>query len=132
MTAYIAKANHMMDTLAAARKALNEGEVILMVLSGLGIDYDTFVTSITMRFDSSMSSINLQSMLLDQELRMGSFARVGGSISNVNVVNSPNKGKGGDIKYGSCQVCLNKGHSALNCYNRLNIAKSPPPSTNIG
>lgn len=55
MLAYIAKENRMNDTLATAGEIVSEGEVILTILGGLGMEYEVFVTLVTTRLDPSMT-----------------------------------------------------------------------------
>lgn len=68
MPDYIANANHLLDTLAMAGEPLSQSDIVLTVLGGLGVEYEPFVTSITTRYDSAMTFIDLQALLLDQVL----------------------------------------------------------------
>lgn len=60
MTEYIAHANCTVDTLATTGVKLTDGEIILIVLGGLGPEYEAFVTSITTWFDPSMTFVDFR------------------------------------------------------------------------
>lgn len=66
MQEYIVRSNCMIDALATADEKLQQGDIILTVLGGLGPEYDAFVTSVTTQFDPSMSFVDLQALLLDK------------------------------------------------------------------
>lgn len=48
---------------------MKESEVILIARGGLTEDYESFVTSITTRFDHSMTFSSLCELLMDQKMR---------------------------------------------------------------
>ena len=59
----------LVDTLAATAHALNVFEIILFLLAGLGFEYDSFATSVTIRVDP-FSIDELYGHLLAHELRL--------------------------------------------------------------
>lgn len=63
----------MVDSLAMVGEKLEQGDIILIVLGGLGLEYDTFVTSITTHFDPLTTFVDLHALLLDQELRLSAM-----------------------------------------------------------
>lgn len=65
MTEYIAYANRMVDTLATIGDRLTDGEIILTIMGGLGLEYEAFVASMTTCFDPSMSFVDLQALFLN-------------------------------------------------------------------
>lgn len=91
------------------------------------------MTSITTRFDYSMSFVNLKHLLMDYEMQY--LATV--SKIEVNVVMKSKN----EAKFIQCQKCSKKGHAAANYYSRLNfirfstnlnVANLPHgPSTNV-
>lgn len=109
------------DELATIGETLKESEVILITLGALNDDYESFVTSITTRFDHSMTFSSLCELLMDHEMRLRWKVN---PLSSTGFVNAVVKGESrSDFK---CQIFLRKGHSALNCHNRINLTCFPP------
>ena len=59
----------LVDTLAAIDQALNEFEIVSFLLAGLGLDYDSSLTSVTTRVDP-LSIEDLYRHLLAHEIRL--------------------------------------------------------------
>ena len=66
---YFPQFTTLVDTLAATVHALNDFEITLFLLAGLGSEYDFFVTSVTTRVDS-LTIDELNGHLLAHELRL--------------------------------------------------------------
>lgn len=142
---YYQKVKGIADTLAAIGEPLKEQEVIAYLLTGLGPDYDSLITSF-MTCETLMNLSELYSHLTSHELRQGSNT----STTQINIVLSANQahlacGYNGHIQ-GSvrgrgqntnrdrgrnarecdhrgpsssnkpiCQVCEKRGHTAIRC-----------------
>lgn len=132
MEEFVTKVSVIKDALAATGEPLKESEVILITLGALGDEFESFVTSITTKYDSSMTFAGLCELLMDHEMRLQK-SQPSASLSVNTAVKSYSK------KYEvaettpaqsktelRCQICSRKGHSALNCYNRLNITQFKP------
>jgi len=108
------------DKLAAAGEKISDSQIILLTLGGFGTDYQSFITSITTRFDKNMTFSTFKSLLIDFDLQF-SPSRL---EANVAV-----KNKSDDRRDKSfCQICSKKGHGAKDCYHRVNFRKFLPIS----
>lgn len=67
MEEFMTKISVLKGALAATDKQLKEFEVILITLGALNEGYDSFVTSVTTRFDPGMTFASLCELLMDQE-----------------------------------------------------------------
>lgn len=67
MEEYISQITVLKDALAATGEHLKETYIILIALGGPSMEYESFVTTITTRFDHSMSFSTLCELLLDQD-----------------------------------------------------------------
>lgn len=65
MADYIA---HVRSLHISIREKIPESEVVLTVIGGLGVGYESLVTSLTTKLDHSMMFVNLQAILMDHEL----------------------------------------------------------------
>lgn len=94
--------------------ALDDGELILIALNGLGSSYEAFVAAQSGRTDE-ISFAAFQGMLQAHEER---FARSpsSGMIPMANFVSNNTV---------ICQICLKKGHSAIACFNWHNKTRFP-------
>lgn len=125
MEEFITKISILKDALATTGDILKEAEVILIALGALDDEYEAFVTSITTRFDPTMTFATLCELLMDQEINPLSLAQ------SVNAVVKPESrptqsvspSPKSDLKY---QICQRKVHSALNYYNKINLSHFPP------
>lgn len=83
------------------------------------------MTSVTTRYDPKLIFSELGELLMDQELRMNARNTVSRNLESgeLNVVTKTNAGSKYDVR---CQICLRKGHGAIDCYNRINLSKFPP------
>lgn len=125
MSQYLQNISIAKDKLASAGEKLRDSQIILIALGGLGPEYKLFVTSITTRFDHSMSFTQLQQLLMDYDLQEKQSA-----IVEANMVNKSTKSEEKNIGTISqsqpCQICSRKGHGTINCFNRANFIRFPP------
>lgn len=121
MSEYLKRICVLKDKLAAAGDKLKDSQVILIALGGLGPEFQSFVTSITMRFDHSMTFPNLQQLLMDHELRIAPAQAT--TTIEANIVTRPRSDSG---RLKACQICSKKGHGDIDCYNRFNATRFPP------
>lgn len=131
MSAYIDHVCGILDSLVVVGEVFNESKVILIVVDGLGPEYASFATSLKMKFDHSLTFVDLQSMLTDIDIDID-IVDSSNAISTpliANVVACYDFSKLGvmvDAKLVPCQICNRKGHGAVNCYNRFNARRFPP------
>lgn len=110
----------------------------MITLGRLNDEYESFVTSITTRYDPSLTFSELCELLMDHEMRKinskssnitpaVNFAAKTATYASNRTQSFPNKmytqGSKSEIK---CQICSRKGHGVADCYNRLNISRFPP------
>lgn len=69
MSEYLLKAKSIADQLAIASKPLDDDDLILYILGGLGPNYGPFVTSIIAR-DAHIRLSDLHGLLLSEEIRV--------------------------------------------------------------
>lgn len=132
MEGFITKVPVLKDALATTGETLKESEVILITLGTLGDEYEAFVSSITTRYGLVMTFASLCELLMDQEIWIQKNHLL--NPVSVNAVVKFDSKKSGSPRSVSptpksdirCQICNKKVHSALNCYNRLNISRFPP------
>lgn len=139
MEDFLTKISILKDAIAATGEHLKESEIILITLGTLGDGYESFVTSVTMRYDHSMTFSGLCELLMDQEMRVQRSQSILNNLF-VNVVTKfvPRGGFSQSKKAEIvcqicgcttdllCQICGRKCHSAVDCYNRLNLSRFPP------
>ncbi|KAF6158543.1 hypothetical protein GIB67_040057 [Kingdonia uniflora] len=66
---YLLKIKGIVDQLASIGKVVDEKDLILHVLRGLGLEYTAFITSITTR-STAISLTDLHGMFLSHEIRL--------------------------------------------------------------
>lgn len=115
MMEYLTHVRLLLGSLIAVGENLSQSEIIIAVIGGLGIESESFVQSITTKFDHSMTNIDLQSLLMDKEM---SHPLEIPSLPSINLVSSD--AFNSDVKLVSCQICNKKGHGTLNCYGQFN------------
>ena len=123
---YIAEINNLVEALCIAGKKIEDEDLVLLVVAGLGDEYESLIQNITVRRDT-ITYKEVKSMFMDVEVRK-SRSNIKNPLS-ANVVEaekSHSKQGKNSIKSTPCQICNIKGHGALNCYHRLNLTKYPP------
>ena len=73
MSDYLQKKITIADNLAAIAKPISDSDLASSLLSGLGSDYEAFITSMTTHLDA-LSIDDLTSFLLFQEVRLEDVA----------------------------------------------------------
>lgn len=63
-----ARAGALHDQMVAIGEIISKPEMVLIVVEGLRRDYESLVTSITTRFDGSVTFLDLQAMLMDHDM----------------------------------------------------------------
>ncbi|KAI0489264.1 hypothetical protein KFK09_029106 [Dendrobium nobile] len=131
MTQYLAEIKTLVDQIAAAGSKVDTEDVILYILNGLPISYQSFKTAIrTMLHPISLDQ--LYPLLLSEEINLASDALRNTSTTDPSLALYANRGKFRKNKPKNqnaasssarnsasqnifCQICLKKGHSAPNC-----------------
>lgn len=124
-TEYISEINQLLEGLSVAGKKMEDSDLVLLILAGLDDEYEALIQNVTSRRED-VTYRELKAMFMDIEIRKGR-SKANNPLS-ANVVEAEKNTKQGRINYKviPCQICSQKGHGALNCYNRLNITKFPP------
>lgn len=60
----------MIDELQVVGDTMSESDKVVTVIGGLGPEYSSLVTSLTTRFDYNMMFVDLQTLLMDLDLRL--------------------------------------------------------------
>jgi len=122
---YIAEINGYVEGLSVAGRKMDEQDLVLLVVAGLGDEYETLSSMITVRRDN-ITWKEVKAMFMDTEVRNSRSNTL--TPLSANVVEAPKVTKQGKVNYKTipCQICSVKGHGALNCYNRINLTKFPP------
>ncbi|KAI0527324.1 hypothetical protein KFK09_002923 [Dendrobium nobile] len=138
MTQYLSEIKSLVDQITTAGSNVDNEDVILYILQGLPNSYQSFKTSIrTMIHPLSLD--NLYSLLISEEIHVSSDAareialqeskmafytyrggrgrRSRGRQQSSGNANTPRTNENAHV---SCQICLKRGHSAPNCWHRLN------------
>ncbi|KAL5752060.1 hypothetical protein ACOSQ2_022567 [Xanthoceras sorbifolium] len=139
INAYILKMKSLADNLTAAGQVTIDQDVVMSVLNGLGLEYDSVIVHITSRQDVIPLS-EAQYLLMTQEKRMEQYH----SSALVNLSNiaahfasndkrsykgGNNSGRSGNNRCGRrkgfnrskimCQLCGKSGHILSMCYKRF-------------
>ncbi|KAL5823325.1 hypothetical protein ACOSQ3_021297 [Xanthoceras sorbifolium] len=142
---FVLKIKNICDALLGAGEVVNEKDLLLNLMSGVGHEYDPVVVLIANQH-KTMSLEDTQFMLLMHEQRIeqlntatqisvgGAFAHYASSFNkgNNNIIGGYNNARGGNRsrgrggRYGNrsgqkihCQLCAKPEHSALQCYRRF-------------
>lgn len=119
---YIKHVSIAKDKLASAGEKPRDSQIILIALGGLGSEYKPFVTSITIRFDHSITFTQFQQLLMDHDLQEEQTNYIeANAVSKTEKFDERNT----NIKSHPCQICSRKEHGAINCYNRVNFTRFP-------
>lgn len=136
---YVLQFCSIADSLHAAGHGLNDEDLVMLLLGGLGPEYDAVVVNITTRAEMP-SLTEVQSILHIHEMRLLQLssnqqfmsspgASSSTSTPSANVVSKEEKGQfGGNPKsknkfYGKnrvyCQLCGKPNHTAIKCFKRF-------------
>ncbi|KAL5843419.1 hypothetical protein ACOSQ4_009377 [Xanthoceras sorbifolium] len=120
----------MADSLAAAGHPMNDRDLLLNVLQGLGSEYDAVIVNITSQQGISLQDVQFFLMSyearLDQHNSSSSLALANASASFA----QSNNTRGGNNQYNRgigngrgrgiiCQLCGKTGHYSVICYSRF-------------
>lgn len=116
MDDYFSKLTGLFEDLREAGVVIEDGELSLIALNGLNEAYDSFVTSQTARIDE-ICFASLLGSLHTFDNRISRHCST--TLPTANAVQSK-------VSVSLvCQICDEKGHSALGCYNRQNEQRFP-------
>ncbi|KAL5791043.1 hypothetical protein ACOSQ2_005931 [Xanthoceras sorbifolium] len=142
ITDYIMKIKAVGDALETAGHVVTDSDLVLSVLNGLGIEYDSVIIHVSSQ-DKPMNLQNVQYILMLDEQRieqLNTINQVDVSSALVNFASfsdggrgqrggsqSRGQGKGRGKRKGGrwnnqklhCQLCQKPGHSAFQCYKSL-------------
>ncbi|KAI0528816.1 hypothetical protein KFK09_001359 [Dendrobium nobile] len=140
MVQYLNEVKTLVDQIAAAGGHIEEEDIILYILRGLPPQYQSFKTSIR-TMTQPLNLDQLYSFLITEEIHMtADFANPAVTESS-NTALFSNRGRGRRNRgrsYGSthsvkesstpaptCQICLKRGHTANDCWHRMNAQFVP-------
>ncbi|KAK6150976.1 hypothetical protein DH2020_015908 [Rehmannia glutinosa] len=153
---YILKMQSIADDIQAAGKTVDDDDLMIYILHGLGPEYESVVVNLTTRKDLTLSE--MQYTLQTHEMRLQHMNSIlPGSNNNTNIslnmaakksfpefrtprggFNGRYRGRGRSFR-GSrviCQICGRNNHTAAKCYKRFDVNFSgleqtvPTPPTN--
>ncbi|PKU80787.1 Retrovirus-related Pol polyprotein from transposon TNT 1-94 [Dendrobium catenatum] len=147
MTQYLSEIKSLVDQITAAGSTVDDEDVVLYILQGLPNSYQSFKTSIrTMLHPVSLDS--LYSLLISEEIHVSSDVAKETALQESKMAFYTYRGGRGRRSRGrqqssgnehpprpnentqvSCQICLKRGHSAPNCWHRLNTQYIPSTSS---
>ncbi|KAI0520010.1 hypothetical protein KFK09_007475 [Dendrobium nobile] len=148
MSQYLSEIKNLVDQIAASGSVVDNEDIILYIINGLPSSYQSFKTSIRTML-TPISLDNLYPLLLSEEINIISDATRNIPATDSNLALYAYRGRGrrnkGKSTSGSgqssrqsastvitCQICLKRGHSASDCWHRLNATYVPnaPNSAN--
>ncbi|KAA8548185.1 hypothetical protein F0562_004554 [Nyssa sinensis] len=134
---FVDKINQIANNLALAGKPVDDDDLVNIILNNVGPAYEVTVSSAQAR-DTSISYDDLVALLLNAEMRLkaqqtpsleASPTAMGPSGFHRN--QNWSQPQSGSVSFGNsvpmpsrppCQICNRSGHSALDCYQRMNHA----------
>ena len=147
---YILKMNDMATSLIAAGQQISDDELVLYILGGLGLEYESVVVNLTSRYSLTLQEV--QYVLQTHEVRLeylNATAMVEISDSSAHLIqkqpqffpqreyhynlrgriNKGGRGRGigrcpfsfGNSNKLLCQICGKSGHTAVKCYHRFDL-----------
>lgn len=124
---YFSKISILKNALASTgEEGLKESEIILITLGGLGNEFESIVTAITTPFNPDLTFSGVCKLLMDHNLRLEKSRSTNSVVVNIATkVTHPANSQRSPRSDIQCQICTRKGHSAADCYNRLNFDRYP-------
>ncbi|XP_043703648.1 uncharacterized protein LOC122653773 [Telopea speciosissima] len=112
---YYNRVKTIADSLAAANHPVDDSDLILYILGGLGAGYESFATAILTRTDP-ISSEDLHSLLLSHELHLDQFRTTMEPCSMALIATTPpsNNNKGQHPSTNTNRASDNKPHDSPN------------------
>lgn len=101
------------NRLLTINEVILEPELVLTIIGGLGVGYESMFTSMTTRFDRSMTFLDLEEILMDYD--MTNLEEKSFPIFTHAIITTPQRSS--ENRFQSCQICGKKNPSALNRYN---------------
>ncbi|PKU65522.1 Retrovirus-related Pol polyprotein from transposon TNT 1-94 [Dendrobium catenatum] len=143
MNQYLSEIKVLVDQIASAGSSVDNEDIILYILNGLPPQYQAFKTAIRTML-TPITLDQLYPLLLSEEINIASDASRNPSMGDSNLALFSSRGRGrrnrgrssqpsGSTSRQSgppvtCQICLKKGHSASDCWHRLNAQYVPSAS----
>ncbi|PKU87215.1 Retrovirus-related Pol polyprotein from transposon TNT 1-94 [Dendrobium catenatum] len=140
MNQYLTDIKILVDQITAAGASIDNEDIIMYILNGLSPQYQAFKTA----FRTMLTPITLDQLyplLLSEEINLASDAARNSSFPDPNLALYTYRGRGrrnrgrSSQQTGSaarppantttCQICLKKGHSASDCWHRMNAQYVP-------
>ncbi|PKU77855.1 Retrovirus-related Pol polyprotein from transposon TNT 1-94 [Dendrobium catenatum] len=146
MVQYLNDVKTIVDQIAAAGGHIEEEDIILYILRGLPPHYQSFKTSIR-TMTQPLNLDQLYSFLISEEIHMANdlavlaapdasttalfSSRGRGRRTRGRPYNNNTNQKDSTLSATTCQICLKKGHTANDCWHRMNAQFVPKqPSSN--
>ncbi|PKU76067.1 Retrovirus-related Pol polyprotein from transposon TNT 1-94 [Dendrobium catenatum] len=144
MVQYLNEVKSLVDQISAAGGRIDEEDIILYILRGLPPSYQSFKTSIR-TMTQPLNLDQLYAFLITEEIHMTSEASNIMAPDSSTMALLSNRGRGRrnrgrsyapanvpkeqSTQVPTCQICLKRGHTATDCWHRMNaqfIPKSRP------
>ncbi|PKU86910.1 Retrovirus-related Pol polyprotein from transposon TNT 1-94 [Dendrobium catenatum] len=142
MAQYLIEIKNIVDNIAAAGSKVDTEDIILYILNGLPSSYQAFKTLIRTNLQP-ISLDDLYSLLISEEINIqaDSIKQVTITDQSTALYSARGRGRRGRGRSGhqttkgrssttviTCQICNKRGHSAYNCWHRLNTEYNPQES----
>ncbi|PKU80871.1 Retrovirus-related Pol polyprotein from transposon TNT 1-94 [Dendrobium catenatum] len=141
MTQYLTEVKKIVDQIASAGSSVDPEDVIIYILNGLPLAYQSFATTIR-TMQGSLSLDSLYALLISEEIHLKlaalKFPKLPDNQSALYTTRGrgrrgrgrqlPTMGPATSTNPNSsivCQICKKKGHSANACWHRLNANYKP-------
>ncbi|PKU68147.1 Retrovirus-related Pol polyprotein from transposon TNT 1-94 [Dendrobium catenatum] len=145
MTQYLTEIKTLVDQIAAAGSTIDTEDIILYILNGLPPSYQSFKTSIRTMLNP-ISLDQLYPLLLSEEINLSIEANRNNTNPDPTTALFNSRGRGRRSRGRNtftnntsgrstanttlvCQICLKRGHSAQDCWHRLNVQYVPSSRT---
>ncbi|PKU75332.1 Retrovirus-related Pol polyprotein from transposon TNT 1-94 [Dendrobium catenatum] len=140
MTQYLTEIKTIVDQITAAGSTIVDEDILMYTINGLPPTYQAFKTSIrTMLHPISLD--DLYSLLLSEEIHTQKEALSNLSLTETATALYSYRGKGrrgrgrgtqfsprtGSTNLPTCQICNKRGHTATECWHRMNPDYKPQP-----
>ncbi|KAJ9552513.1 hypothetical protein OSB04_016558 [Centaurea solstitialis] len=137
---YVKKKRAISDSLAECLTIVSDEDFVSFLLFGLGPEYGTFKSALSIRIEP-ITSDDLLGLLLREEQRLEDDNN-GASLLSANIATKrPSAGRSSmglssapsiDRPKSICQICSKPYHEARNCHQRLNLALFPATNRKSG
>ncbi|KAI0500261.1 hypothetical protein KFK09_018471 [Dendrobium nobile] len=146
MIQYLNEVKTIVDQIAAAGSTVDNEDIILYILNGLSMSYQSFKTYIR-TMQTPLNLDQLYPLLISEELHLVADNARATSIADSQTALFASRGRGRRPRsrpqssgnqtkdqpsknQSTCQICLKRDHIAMECWHRFNQQYTPKPPSN--